>query len=89
MENDILNNLSEEQKALAARVLDLALFRILKNVYLELGEIEKKKMEDIMSSGNIEEIENFLKPQVKNFDDLFKTEVKKIEEEIKQRMEGN
>lgn len=83
MEQDTLNNLPEEQKNLIKRVFNLALFRILKNVYLKQSALEQKKMEEIMSSSDAKKIEKFLKPRVKNFENLFKTEVEKISEEIK------
>lgn len=80
---DNFQNLSEEQKHLAQRILDLALGRALKTLYLQLDETNQKSMENVFLSSNKKEKENFLKKHLKNFKTIFEREIKELENEIK------
>jgi hypothetical protein len=84
MTKDInLEELSEEQKNLSARVFDLVIGRVLKNAYLDFSEEVKKEMDKVFNFGNGKEKEDFVKKYIPNFEKIFKEEAKKFEEEIK------
>ena len=83
---NIYQILTEEQKNLAQRVFNLALGRILKSVYLQLEDSNKKIMEEIFSRDNKKEKEKFIKKNLLKFKSLLQTEVKKLKKEIESEM---
>jgi hypothetical protein len=87
-DNNLLNNLSEEDKNTGLKIFDLIFSRVLKSVYLNLSQDQRKNMENIFLSENDKEKEDFIKKHIPNFKVLFDKEAKKIEVEIKDEIKN-
>jgi pantothenate kinase-related protein Tda10 len=70
-------------KKIIARMNNLVLERILKNLYLRLSQQEKEMMAKVFSSGDKKAKERFIKIYLPNFKLIFEREVKKLEKEIR------
>ena len=75
--------LSPYQKNLSLKIFDLVIGRLLKRVYSNFDEKDKKNMEKVFLSDGDKEKQKFIKKYMPNFEKLFAEEAKKIEEEIK------
>jgi hypothetical protein len=82
MQEDILNNISQNQLDVSKRVMNLALIRIYKKLHQKATEQEKKQMEEIFESGSEQEKENFIKKYLPDFEEVYKKELSKIVEEL-------
>ena len=69
------------------RLFDLVLGKVLKRVYLDISDSERKEMEKVFLSDDDKLKEKFVKKYIPNFKELFEEESKKIEEEIKFEMQ--
>ena len=85
--NKFLEEMSPAQIDLSSRVFDLALSRVLRGVYINLGEEDRKNMETTFLSDDDNIKEKFIKKYIPNFKKLFKEEMKKIEIKIKAEIE--
>jgi len=83
MKDDISYNLTPEQNALSARILNLVLGRVLKRVYSNLDSERRKEMKKVFESGNDAEKVKFAKKHMSNFKLLFEEEGKSVEKELK------
>jgi len=86
-EDQLLENLTEEQKKLGSRFSDLVIGRVIKRVHSGLDEAGKQNMEKVFLSDDQSEKENFIKKNIPNFETIFKEEADKVEEEIKAEIE--
>ena len=76
-------NISGIEKKIVQDFFDLALERILKNLYLSLGEDGRKKMAEIFLSQNQTLQEEFITTNLPNLEGILRREIEKLGEEIK------
>ncbi|MCX6720864.1 MAG: DUF5663 domain-containing protein [Candidatus Staskawiczbacteria bacterium] len=82
-----LESLISNHNKLDSRIFDLVIGRILKKVYLAIPENDRWTMENTFNSDNDESKIKFVTEHLPNFEQVFKEEAKKVEEEIKLEIE--
>jgi len=82
----VLNKISPQQQEFAERLMNLAIGRAFKSVYLKVSDGEKKEMEKIFELGSDKEKEKFIEKYLPNFKQVYKEELAKLGEELKQEM---
>ena len=87
MTDDFLENMSEEQKALASRVFNLVVNRVVKRAYSTFDEKNKEAIDEIFATGDDKEKEKFIKKNIPDLGGLFAEEHKKIEDELRADVE--
>lgn len=76
----------ENQEELAKKLMNLALGRVYKTLHEKLGLEEKKEAERIFESGSDAEKEKLIKKHLPNFEQAYKEELARLEEELKNEM---
>jgi len=88
MAQNILEKLSPAQSDISKRIYELVLGRVLKRVYLGLGDNSKKEMEKVFLSNEDNLKEQFLKDNISDFESVFKEELEKINQEILEELKN-
>lgn len=81
------NSNSKKEQGVVIKIFDLLLERVLKKLYSGLDAQNKKLMSETMLSGNEKKKNQFFKNNFSVIDTIFKQEIEKIVEEIKEKVQ--
>ena len=83
MDTQNIFKLTEENEKIAEKIGDLILERIFKKIYKKLNKENKKKMEEIFTSGTSQEKDAFIEKYLSDFENVFLKELNRLMKEVK------